>query len=129
MASNKSNKGKRYTDKEKQKIIDFVNAHNAEKGRGGAATASRKFKVSQLTVGNWIKKAGDQPVAKRKTAKRKTAKRKTAKRGYRVARKASAPTSRSKKLAALNKVDRQIVAKRKELAALEAKFDGLIKSL
>lgn len=147
MASKKSSKGKRYTDTEKQKIIDFVTAHNSAKGRGGAAAASRKFKVSQLTIGNWLKKSGAKPVAKkaakkaakrkvaRKVAKRKGAKRKVAKRkvaakrGRRPGRKAGVTTSRSKALAALNKVDQKISAKRKELAVLEAAFDKLIKSL
>ena len=58
-------RGKRYTTKEKADILIFVDKHNAENGRGGAAAASRKFKVSQLTIGNWLKEAGS-PSPRRK---------------------------------------------------------------
>jgi hypothetical protein len=55
----KVTRGKRYTSAEKAEILTFVDQHNAEnKGRGGAATASRKFKVSQLTISNWLRDAG-----------------------------------------------------------------------
>ena len=60
------NRGKRYSNTEKAEILTFVDKHNAEKGRGGAATASRKYKVSQLTIGNWLKEAGS-PSPSRKT--------------------------------------------------------------
>lgn len=58
-------RGKRYTKDEKAEILIFVDKHNAEKGRGGAAAASRQFKVSQLTIGNWLKEAGS-PSPRRK---------------------------------------------------------------
>ncbi|MFC4992963.1 hypothetical protein [Rubritalea tangerina] len=58
-------RGKRYTNAEKAEILTFVDKHNAEKGRGGAAAASRQFKVSQLTIGNWLKEAGS-PSPRRK---------------------------------------------------------------
>lgn len=58
-------RGKRYSTKEKAEILTFVDKHNAEKGRGGAAAASRTFKVSQLTIGNWLKEAGS-PSPRRK---------------------------------------------------------------
>jgi len=60
------NRGKRYSNNEKAEILTFVDKHNAEKGRGGAAAASRKYKVSQLTIGNWLKEAGS-PSPSRKT--------------------------------------------------------------
>ena len=111
-----SKKGKRYSDAEKKKIIDFVNAHNAEKGRGGAAAASRKFKLSQLTIGNWLKKGGAAPA--RKAAARKSARGRAAGGG-----------SRSSVLSQLSKLDAQIASKRRELDALEAKFASLKGSL
>ena len=46
---------KRYTDQVKKKIIGFVEAHNVSKGRGGLTAAAKKFKVSQLSIANWIK--------------------------------------------------------------------------
>jgi len=58
-------RGKRYSQKEKAEILTFVDQHNAENGRGGAAAASRNFSVSQLTIGNWLKDAGS-PSPRRK---------------------------------------------------------------
>lgn len=58
-------RGKRYSQKEKAEILTFVDQHNAENGRGGAAAASREFNVSQLTIGNWLKDAGS-PSPRRK---------------------------------------------------------------
>ena len=61
-------RGKRYSNTEKAKILTFVDSHDAEKGRGGAAAASRKFKISQLTIGNWRRAAGSpSPSRKSKT--------------------------------------------------------------
>ncbi len=55
----KVTRGKRYTSEEKAEILTFVDQHNAEnKGRGGAASASRKFNVSQLTISNWLRDTG-----------------------------------------------------------------------
>jgi transposase-like protein len=71
MAKNESKpqgRGKRYSTKEKAEILTFVDKHNAEKGRGGAAAASRQFKVSQLTIGNWLKEAGSPSPRRKKGA-------------------------------------------------------------
>lgn len=59
-------KRKRYTDKEKQKIVNFVNEHNAQNGRGGQAAASEKYKVSVLSIGKWLKDGS--PASKKTTA-------------------------------------------------------------
>ena len=59
-------RGKRYSNTEKAEILTFVDKHNAKKGRGGAAAASRKYQVSQLTIGNWLREAGS-PSPSRKT--------------------------------------------------------------
>ncbi len=58
-------RGKRYSAVERVKILTFVDKYNATNGRGGAAAASRKYDVSQLTIGNWLKTAGS-PSPKRK---------------------------------------------------------------
>ena len=62
---NISTRGKRYSANEKVKILTFVDKHNAAYGRGGAAAASRKLEVSQLTIGNWLRDAGS-PSPRRK---------------------------------------------------------------
>lgn len=57
-AVNDSMRGKRYTPEQKQEIIDFVMAHNSEHGRGGQSAAVKKYGLSALTIGNWLKKGG-----------------------------------------------------------------------
>ena len=112
MASKKAaSKGKRYSPEEKQKIVDFVVSHNAEKGRGGATAASKQFGVSQLTVGAWLKSSA----AESSPAKAKAT---------RAGSNGSAGT-RGKVLAELSKLDGVIAEKRKELDALEARFQKL----
>ena len=113
MASKKaSTKGKRYTAEEKQEIVAFVNEHNAANGRGGATAASKKFGASQLSIAAWVK-AGP---ASGKPAK-----------GVRGA--SVATGKRSGVLAELAKLDGVIAGKRKELDALEARFQKLKASL
>ena len=127
MATKKSKKGKRYTDAEKQKIVDFVTAYNAKNGRGGASNASKKFGVSQLTVGAWLKKGKTTTKVAVKGAA------KGARRGRPPGSKAktvvAASAGRTRILAALGKADQVIAAKRKELDALEAQFETLKASL
>lgn len=60
-----SARGKRYSSTERVNILTFVDKHNARNGRGGAAAASRKYDISQLTIGNWLRAAGS-PSPKRK---------------------------------------------------------------
>lgn len=58
MSNSKKNKGKRYSDQERAKILAFVDKTNAMKGRGGISAAARKFGVTPLTISNWMKKVG-----------------------------------------------------------------------
>lgn len=51
-------RGKRYSSEEKQEIIDFVISYNAENGRGGQSAAVKKYGLSALTIGSWLKKGG-----------------------------------------------------------------------
>lgn len=64
---NNVGRGKRYSTKEKAEILTFVDRHNAENGRGGAAAAARTYNVSQLTIGNWLKDAGSPSPRRKKT--------------------------------------------------------------
>lgn len=57
-SKNKSTKGIRYTDAQKQEIVNFVNDFNAANGRGGQSKAAQKYGVSQLTVSTWLKGKG-----------------------------------------------------------------------
>ena len=62
-------RGTRYTPEQKAEILDFVNQVNEEKGRGGAAAAARKFGISQITIGLWVKKGGKPSASKKSSAK------------------------------------------------------------
>ncbi|HKP95144.1 MAG TPA: hypothetical protein VJ385_05240 [Fibrobacteria bacterium] len=46
----KGNTGKRYTEEEKRKILDFVNGQ----GRGGISAAGKRFGVSYIALKRWM---------------------------------------------------------------------------
>jgi hypothetical protein len=54
----KKSKGTRYADKEKARVLAFVEKTNAENGRGGITAASKKFGITPLTISNWMKRSG-----------------------------------------------------------------------
>lgn len=45
----KGKTGRRYTDAQKKKILDFV----AKQGRGGVTAAQKKFGVSYIAIARW----------------------------------------------------------------------------
>lgn len=51
-------KGRRYSEKEKSQVLSYVDKVNATKGRGGITAAADRFKVTPLTISNWLKKIG-----------------------------------------------------------------------
>lgn len=108
----KTLKGKRYTPEEKEQILSFVRQYNSEHGRGGVTAATKQFGASALSISGWLKSGGESSSG---TSKRKGA--------------ASSAQGRSKVLDQLATLDREIYARRKELAALEAKFEKLKGSL
>ncbi|BDS08434.1 hypothetical protein NT6N_34740 [Oceaniferula spumae] len=111
-------RGTRYTPAQKAEVLNYVDEVNAKKGRGGAAAASRKFKISQITIGQWVKKAGA-PVTAKKT-KAKTSTKGAAK---------SAGKGFAAKLRRLADVHEAIGKKEAELSALQQEYDTLKKSL
>jgi transposase-like protein len=64
----KAVQGIRYTDAQKQEVVNFVLSTNAAQGRGGVSKASTKFKVSPITVNSWLKAAGASAAPKSVTA-------------------------------------------------------------
>ena len=66
--------GTRYTDEQKKVVLDFVAAVNEKKGRGGMTAAARKFKVTPLTISNWLAKQGGSASTGASKAKAKEAK-------------------------------------------------------
>jgi transposase-like protein len=65
--TSKTKKGKRYSDQERLEIIGYVQEVNAQRGRGGLSAASKKFNVSPLSIGNWIRKGGGGGIAPART--------------------------------------------------------------
>lgn len=56
--------GIRYTDAQKKEIVDFVAQYNTANGRGGQSAASKKYKVTPLTISAWLKASGAPKVKK-----------------------------------------------------------------
>lgn len=110
-----SAKGKRYSAAEKEEILNYVEKVNAEKGRGGQSAASKKYKISPLTISSWLKARGG--------AGATAPARSTGGAGGSV----SGPIG--KKLAKLQGLHDQIDRTEKELAKLRAQFDALKGSL
>ncbi len=102
-------KGRRYTAKEKADIIAFVDKVNAEKGRGGQSAASKKYKISPLTISSWIRAgAGGATLATGGAA-------------------VAGPIG--KKLSKLQALHDQIAKAEKDLAKLKAQFNSLKSAL
>jgi hypothetical protein len=66
--------GARYTDSQKKEILNFIEEYNAKNGRGGQSTAVKKYKVTPLTIGAWLKKAGSEKGAAKAVKVEKVAK-------------------------------------------------------
>lgn len=121
----KSRLGSRYTPEQKKDVTDFVASYNAENGRGGASNASKKFKISPLTVIAWLKAAGAPSPAKTSTKATKAPK-------APKASKTAAPIASggiSAKLNSLLELSNEIDKAEAGLAQLKAKFSSLKASL
>lgn len=110
MASKKATKGKRYSAEEKQAVVNFVNEHNANSGRGGVTAAVKKYGVSALTIASWVK-IGAASGSFAKVSRTKVGK--------------ASDGTRRKVLAELSKLDQEINTRRKELGVLESRFEKL----
>lgn len=117
----KASKG-RFTDEQKQEVVNFVVSHNAEFGRGGPSKASKKFKISPLTVTSWVKAAGIKLSNKKIAGKVK----------YVAPGKATKVSSKgdlSSKLNSLLDLSKEISKAEANLEQLRSRFDSLKKSL
>ena len=106
-------KGKRYNPEERKEILDFIASYNKKNKRGGLKTASKKYKVSAVSISRWMK-SSDKPDKK-----------KGRKPGRKPGRKAAARVSSGdigKTLARLGELHGQI-------ESLQAEYDAVKKSL
>jgi transposase-like protein len=113
-AAKKTAQGKRYSAAEKKRVVAFVNQVNSDKGRGGVSAAARKFGASPLSISKWVKDGGGS--AKPVAAKRGRGRR-------------PAAGSRNKVLEELTSLNKTIEQRRRDLEALEARFEKLKQSL
>lgn len=102
-------KGRRYTNKEKADIIAYVDKVNADKGRGGQSAASKKYKISPLTISSWIRAGVGAGAA--------------------VASGGKVAGPIGKKLSQLQMLHDQIARTEKELAKMKAQFNALKSAL
>lgn len=73
--------GARYTDSQKKEILKFIEDYNAKNGRGGQSAAVKKYKVTPLSIGAWLKKAGSEKGATKAVKVAKVAKEASANKG------------------------------------------------
>lgn len=107
-----SAKGRRYTQAEKADILAYVDKVNAQKGRGGQSAASKKFKISPLTISSWIRSGiGGSSAVSLSVGSTSV----------------SGPIG--KKLAKLQALHDQILRAEKDLAKLKGQFNALKGSL
>lgn len=118
-----SGRGKRYTAAQKAKVLKYVDDINASKGRGGAAAASRKFGISQITIGQWIKSGGATKPSGKKRGRPAVAKKGSSKKT------AATGGGFSAKLRRLATLHDSIKKKEAELASMHSELDKLKKSL
>ncbi len=102
----------RYDQKTKDEVVAFIQEYNAKNGRGGQSAAAEKYKISPITIANWLKKAG---VKKGRKTKAKT----KASSGPARARKAAPSTS------SVTDVLQRMAAIQAEIDSLQAEFDQL----
>ncbi len=115
-------RGKRYTSEQKAKVLNYVNEVNSKKGRGGAAAASRKFDISQITIGQWIKKDGKPTVTKKSAAK-------SVVKGATRGRPKAVGNSIAATLRRLADIHEEISQTETQLAALQKEYASLKKGL
>ncbi len=111
-------KGRRYTQAEKADILAYVDQVNAEKGRGGQSAASKKFKISPLTISSWIR-SGVGGASGASGASGLTV----------SASAASVSGPIGKKLAKLQALHDQIMRAERDLSKMKAQFTALKSSL
>lgn len=121
--SNKPKRKKHHTAEERAKILEYVATFNAKKGRGGQAAAAKKFQVSAITIGTWMKKSGASTPRPRKASSPSAAV------TGRTARRSSPLDTFSAKLRRLATIHEEIVRLESTLNKLHAEYEMIKNSL
>jgi hypothetical protein len=123
--NNRPKKRKRHTAEERAGILAYVVAYNAKQGRGGQTAAAKKYKVSAITIGAWMKKSGASAPRSRKAGKPGAPVAVTG----RMARRTSPMDSFSAKLRRLAEIHEEIVRHESSLNKLRAEYESIRNSL
>ncbi len=126
----KAGRKSRYSDEQKKEVTDFVIAYNAANGRGGPSTATKKFGISPLTVGAWLKAAG--VVGTNKSNKKSTEKAASPAApasAAKVAKSSQSSGGYGSRLGSLVELGNQIDKAEAELNQLKDKFNSMVTAL
>jgi hypothetical protein len=120
--SERPKKRKHRTAEERAEILEYVAAFNAKHGRGGQAAAAKKYQLSAITVGTWMKKSGAGKKPDGSAGRLGGGNR-------RMARRTSPVESFAGKLRRLAGIHQEMVATESELNKLRAEYQALKDSL
>ncbi|MEX2578312.1 MAG: hypothetical protein WD342_04575 [Verrucomicrobiales bacterium] len=115
-AKKASRRSVRYSDEQKEEILEFVREHDRKHGRGGQAAAAEKFGTTPLSISKWRKGKGAGKSAVRKRAARKAPAR-TAQRAQTASSTAGGGGEEG--------VLEQMLVVREKIESLQAEFDSL----
>ncbi len=125
----------RYDDNKKAEVVAFVKKYNEDKGRGGQTAAKKKYKISPISIANWMTKAGEDLPGKggRKKAKKgKPGRPKGSKAKATKATKEKVKAVKSASSAAVGSTEKKLARLSNILAEIESlqqEFDSLKKTL
>ena len=111
---------KRYSQKQKDDVVAFIQKFNEENGRGGQAAAAKKWKLNPITVKSWMEKAGVASPGKSAKKKSKGKKTTTIRRTTRAAKSTGGGVAGTLK---------RMMQIQEEIAALQGEYDKLKSSL
>jgi len=106
---------KRYDQKTKDEVVNFIQSFNDENGRGGQSAAAKKWKLNPITVKAWLEKAGVSSPGK--SAKKKRG------RGKLASPKLSLKPARS--TGNVEDVLKRLMTIQKEIGSLRKEYDSL----
>lgn len=112
---------KRYSQEEKDAVVEFVKEYNQSNGRGGQSAAKKKFDINPITIKSWLDKAGVKSPGKK--GRKKVGRKPGPKPGRKPGRKpAAVGGSLSASLTRMAQIQDEITALQSEYESLKAKI-------
>ncbi|MCB1235614.1 MAG: hypothetical protein KDM91_11130 [Verrucomicrobiae bacterium] len=112
----------RYDQKKKDEVVAFILDYNKANGRGGQTVAAKKYGISPITIGAWLKKAGVKKAGGRGKAKAAATPKGPGRGRGRGRRAAAVSGATSDVLSRMMEVSKQIEALQAEYASLKARL-------